>query len=222
MAKTLLDGVNEVLKRVGLIQGDSGLLTTLTDSPRQTYIDLAVQLWNEAVEQLYSTSGKSMPLELAEDSITLVTDQRDYTLATDLIALKWPLQNRDKGEYIHEWKKGYHDLITSQPQPNQWQGLATFGAISPIDGKMFLERIPIAEQNGRVFTYNYDKDISLSVAADTFPFDDVVFRAMVPPVAELWEAKKNRAAQGGVLKFNFGRASRLLTRQSMRSSWLPR
>ncbi|MGI9626721.1 MAG: hypothetical protein ACR2QM_07790 [Longimicrobiales bacterium] len=222
MAKTLLNGVNEVLKRVGLIQGDSGLLTTLSDSPRQTYIDLAVQVWNESVEQLYTTSGVSLPLEMAESSITLVTNDRDYALQTDLVALKWPLQNRDKGEYIHEWKKGYHDLIVSQPQPDQWEGLATFAAIRPSDGELFLERIPIAEQNGRVFTYNYDKDISLSVAADTFPFDDAVFRAMVPVVAELWALRKNRSGEGGVIKLNYGRASRLLTRQPMRSSWLPR
>lgn len=222
MAKTLLDGVNEVLKRVGLIQGDSGLLTTLTDSPRQTYIDLAVQLWNEAVEQLYTNSDIPLPLEMAESTITLVTGTRDYALASDLVALRWPLVNRDKGEYIHEWRKGYHDLIVSQPQPAQWEGLATFGAISPIDGKIFLERIPTAEHNAKVFTYNYDKDISLAVAAATFPFDDIVFRAMVPVVAELWAAKKNRAGEGGTVKVNYGRASRTLTRQPMRSNWLPR
>ena len=52
MAKTLLDGVNEVLKRVSLIQGDNAILTDLTDSSRQVYIDVAVQVWNESVDEI--------------------------------------------------------------------------------------------------------------------------------------------------------------------------
>lgn len=219
---TLLDGVNEVLKRVDLIQGDSGLLTTLSDSPRQTYIDLAVQVWNEAVEQLYTSSGKSMPKEMAEDSITLVTGTRSYALAADLIDLRWPLHNRVEGEYIREWEAGYHSLEKSQPQPDEWTGLAYTAAISPIDGTLYLERIPTAAENGRVYFYNYDKDVSLSLAADTFPFDDAVFRAMVPAVAELWQFQKNRDTDAALFKPNFGRAARLLTKQPMRDSWLPR
>lgn len=222
MAKTLLNGVNEVLKRTGVIQGDSGLLVSLSDSPRQVYIDLAVQVWNEAVRQIYTLSHIPLPKEMAESSITLVTDDRDYALQGDLIALRWPLHNRADGEYIHEWKRGYHDLITSQPQPDQWTGLATFAAISPINGELYLERIPQAEENGKVFFYNYDKDISLSAADDTFPFDDDVFGAMVPVVAEVWEASRDRDPNVGLLSVNFGQASRLLTKQPMRDNWLPR
>lgn len=222
MAKTLLNGVNEVLIKMKVIQGDSGLLTTLSDSPRQIYIDQAVQAWNEALEELYSRSGKPLPKELAENSITLVTSDRDYALETDLVALRWPFHNRVNGEYIHEWKKGYHDLITSQPQPAQWTGLATYAAIRPTDGQLYLERIPTAEENGKVFFYNYDKDVSVSLAADTFPFDDDVFRAMVPVVADIVEIRLNRSVETPLLNTNFGRASRLLTKQPMRDNWLPR
>lgn len=222
MAKTLLNGVNEVLKRIKVIQGDSGLLTTLTDSPRQIYIDLAVQVWNEAVEELYSRSGKSMPKEMATSSITLVTDDRDYALQTDLVALRWPFINQTDGEYIHEWKRGYHDLFSSQPQPSEYTGLATFAAIRPTDGELYLERIPKSQENGKIFTYNYDKDVSLSAFDDIFPFDDDVFRAMVPLVSEVVELGLDRDIQGALAATNFGRASRLLTKQPMRENWLPR
>lgn len=219
---TLLNGVNEVLKRNGLIQGDSGLLTTLSDSPRQVYIDLAVQLWNEVVEHLYTRSSKSMPKEMAESSITLVTGTRAYALAADLIELRWPLHNRVEGEYIFEWEAGYHNLEKGQPQPAEWTGLATFAAINPTDGTLYLERIPTATENGREYFYNYDKDLSLSLAADTFPFDDSVFRALVPVVSEFWERKEERDFDSEVARFSFGRASRLLSRQPLRTSWLPR
>lgn len=221
MAKTLLDGVNEVLKRIKVIQGDSGLLTTLSDSPRQIYVDLSVQVWNEAMEELYTRSHVSLPREMAESSITLVTDDRDYALQTDLIDLRWPLHNRVDGEYIYEWKRGYHNLISSQPQPDEYTGLATFAAIRPIDGELYLERIPQAKENGKVFFYNYDKDVSVSAAADTFPFDDDVFRAMVPTVAEIVEIGLDREIQSAIAAANFGRASRMLTKQPMRDSWSP-
>ena len=219
---TLLDGVNEVLKRIKVIQGDSGLLTTLTDSPRQRYIDVTVQVWNESMEQLYNRSGMSLPQEMAENSITLVTDDRDYALQSDLVALRWPLHNRADGQYIYEWEKGYHDLITSQLQPDEWTGLATFAAIRPTDGQLFLNRIPQAKENGKIFFYNYDKDISLSTAAAVFPFNNSVFRAMVPTVAELVEIGLDREIQAALVAANFGRASRLLTEQPMRTNWLPR
>jgi len=71
--KTLLSGVNEVLKKVHMIQGDSGLLTTLTDSGRQTYIDLAIQSWNEIIDDIYAVSDMPYPQELAESSINIPT-----------------------------------------------------------------------------------------------------------------------------------------------------
>jgi hypothetical protein len=39
-----LNAVNEVLKKKGIIAGDSALLTSLTDSARQVSIDLAIQV----------------------------------------------------------------------------------------------------------------------------------------------------------------------------------
>ena len=75
MAKTLLNGTNEVLKKLQLIQGDSGLLTTLTDSARQTFIDKTVQGWNELIDELFSIANVPLPEATAENTITLATDQ---------------------------------------------------------------------------------------------------------------------------------------------------
>ena len=71
MAKTLLNAVNEILKRVGVISGDSGALTTLTDSARQKPIDVAIQVINEAMDELYSMPGISAPQGQGESTITL-------------------------------------------------------------------------------------------------------------------------------------------------------
>ncbi|KKL14210.1 hypothetical protein LCGC14_2518020, partial [marine sediment metagenome] len=77
MPKSLLNGVNEVLKAVDIIEGDTGLLTSLTDSARQVFIDSAKQKLNEVIDQLYSILGDPKPQQLAEDTITLVTDDQD-------------------------------------------------------------------------------------------------------------------------------------------------
>jgi len=205
---TLLQGVNEVLKKVSVIQGDTGALTTLSDSARQVFIDLAVQSWNEAVDQLYSISNQPKPQELAKGSITLATDDRDYAIASDIVQLHWPLLDETNGRQIHEYPGGYMAMIREQQFPSSYTGLPYLGAIDPVDGELYLNSIPTATENGLVYQYWYDKDLSLSLATDTFPFSGAVFRAMVPVVADLWKLEREHEFNGEWSKLNFGRASR--------------
>ena len=93
---TLLDGVNAVLKRVTLVNSDNAILTDLTDSSRQSYIDTAVQVWNEAVDELYAITSQAKPNELVETTITLVDQDRDYVLPADLVQIHWPLVDESR------------------------------------------------------------------------------------------------------------------------------
>ena len=161
-------------------------------------------------------------MESTEATITLATGDRDYALAADMVQLHWPFHDRDNGYYIFEWENGYLDLIMRELQPDQWQGRAIYAAIRPTDGELYLSHIPQAEENGDVYTYLYDKDISLSAATDTFPFNDAVYRALIPVVSQLWQRDRNRDFDAGAVSTNFGRASLLLTEQQRRDSWLPR
>lgn len=219
MAKTLLDGVNESLRRLNKISGDAGALASLTDSPRQVWIDTAVQAWNEATEELFSASGMALPNEVAESTITLVTDDRDYALASDLVQLRWPLQDRTNGQYIRAYPGGYAALIAAQPVPANFTGLAQFAAIRPTDGQLYLDAIPTATENGAVYTYLYDKDVSMSSASDAMPFSDAVFRALVPAVAELMAINHKREFNGDLFRSSMGRAARLLTQQQPRTHY---
>lgn len=221
MAKTLLQGVNDLLKRVQIISGDSGDLASLTDSGRQVFIDLAVQVWNEAVEQLYSISDQPFPQELAENTITLATSDRDYALQTDLVQLHFPLIDETNGAYILEQPGGYLAIVNTQLFPANYTGLPTYAAIRPTDGQLYLDRIPTSAENGKVYKYRYDKDVSLSLAADTFPFSDAVYRALMPVAAELWRLFQENKSFQGVSKLSFGRAARFLTNTQPRDSWLP-
>ena len=219
---TLLNGVNEVLKRVRFIQGDSGLLTSLTDQARQSAVDVAVQVWNEAIEELYSMAEVPLPQEMAENTITLVTSDRDYVLQTDLIQLHWPFHDETNGRYITEFPGGYLALTKSQLVPANETGQPYFAVIRPTDGFLYLDKLPTATENGQVYKYRYDKDISLALAADTFPFSDAVFRAMVAATAQYWQRDWQRDFDEEIFRANLGRAARLLTQQQQHTNWLPR
>lgn len=222
MAKTLLNGVNEVFKRVGIISGSQGELTSLTDSARQRYIDIAVQAWNEAVEDLYTTMDQPMPQELQEDTLTLVQDDRDYALAVDLVQLHFPLLDETNNHYIFEFSGKYLDLVNSQPNPSGYTGLPHFAVIRPTDGQLYMDRIPRSEDAGRVYKYRYDKDVSLSAFDDTFPFTDATFRAMVPAVAQIWMRDERNNFDQPYFAASIGRAARTVSLQQPRESWLNR
>ena len=220
MALTLLNAVNETLKRVNLIQGDTGVLTDLTDSAKQHWIDSHVQLWNEVVDELYRLHGAAFSTEASTANVTLVTSTREYTLETDLLSIYWPLINETDGDRIWEYPGGYNQMRKDQLQPSQWTGQPLFAAINPATNKLRMDRAPTAAENGDVYVMFYKKTIQLSLAADTFPFHDEVVRALVPVVATAYKLEDRRddsSAISGVP--GFARAVQLLTQNEPRDSW---
>ena len=220
---TLLDAVNAVLDRVGLIAGDAGKLTSLTDSGRQRGIDLAVQVIGEGVDELFTTSQVDQPLGQGEGTLTLLTSIRSYPLNSDVVRLRFPMIDRTNSQYILDFAGGYNAILIYDPQ-QIYTGLPHYGAISPVTGQFYVDRIPTSQENGRVYQYEYDKEMTLANATDVLPFNVAVLRAMVPAWAQLWKreirgAKEFDQAQFGV---NLGRASRLLTMKEQRDHYSPR
>lgn len=221
MAKTLLNGVNEVLERLGIIQGDTAVLTSLTDSSRQMVINFTVDAWNEAIDALYAMSATPKPNELAENTITLATSDRDYALQTDVNQLYFPLLDETNGRYIEEYKKGYFHLVSSQSVPANYTGLPTYACIRPTDGQLYLDSIPTSNENGLVYKYRYDKELVLSAYTDTVPFKDVVFRQMVRAVAEIVNRELNKTFSEAIYNTAMATASRYLIQKQQNTSYLP-
>lgn len=221
MAKTLLNSINEIFRRTGLVAGDAGLLTTLTDAARQVSIDQAVQVVNEGIDELYTTSSVAHPNEQAESTITLVAGTLAYTLAADLIQLRWPLRDKTNSQWITEYPGGYDAMLTGDIEQDD-TGLPHYAAIRATDGKLHLDRTPTSIEAGRVYTYQYDKTLELDAAADTVPFNDAVFRAMVPAWVQLFKRERRNEFDEPLYRQSIGRASRLLTQKQMRTSYSPR
>lgn len=221
MSKTLLDGVNEILKRTSLIAGDAQPLTSLTDSSRQVSIDLAKQVINEGIDELFSVTPGARPREQKEATITLATGQRAYPLATDLVQMHWPMIDRVNNQYIEQYAGSYNEMLVDDPEQDD-TGLPYCAAINPVNGALHMDRAPTVEFNGRVYTYQYHKDVGLVAATDQMPFGDAVFRAMVPVWVQLFRRDKQRDFDNELYKLNVGRASRMLPMIPARTDYCPR
>lgn len=218
---TLLNCVNEVLKRVNVIAGDSELLTSLTDSARQHTIDIAVQVINEGIDELYSVTNKPIPNEQGESAITLVAGSRGYILASDLVQMRFPLIDKTNTQYIFQYPGDYNDMLRLDPEQDD-TGLPRWGCISPVNGRLFLDRTPTSAESGKVYTYQYDRDLSMSVATNTVPFSAATFRAMVPAWVQLYKREMKNEFDGDLYKASLGRAARFSVDIQPRSHYSPR
>ena len=194
MAKTFLQAVNDTLKRVGFIAGDSGDLASFTDSARQGAIDIVIQNWNEVVDEIYSLG--SLRGEQATGTITLVTDDREYAAPSDYLRMAGQnYQTRVmvsvENLRLFAYPGGYERMFLDQPDPSSYVGQSNYWAMNKANDQFRLDRIPTDSESGDVYSFLYDKRITLAAVADTFPFDDIVVRALVPVVAEIWRLDKN-------------------------------
>lgn len=227
MSKTLLNAVNDTLKRMGSIKGNSGELVSLADSQRQVLIDLAVSCINETVLDIYMASDRPMPNEVGTTNITLVAGDRDYTLPTDMVAIRWPLINESNGYAISEYPSGWEGLVNDQLQPSNFIGRPTYGVIRPTDGLLYLDMVPTSADNGLQYKLYYDKSQIKSLAADTMPFSDDTYLFFIPAVVEKVKMERDEQSDAKFLVSNkkyqslIARCAKLVTMSHERTSWLP-
>lgn len=217
---TLLQGVNEVLKKTDVL--DSGAeLASLTDDARQLFIDTAVQSLNEVLDELYSLARITKPNQLAEATITLVATDQDYALNSNLILLRREFHLIDEtNDHVIEilGDDGYRKLVQGDLGQDD-TGLPSMAAIRPTDGELWFDRAPTANEAGRVYKYRYDTDLELTLAADTFPFSETVFRAVVPCAAELYKLHRHLEFSQGLFNRNLARAARYLRKIPPRDTY---
>jgi hypothetical protein len=208
-----------VLGRTNLIKTGS-LLSSLSDSGRQIYIDTAIQAANELLDELYSAAGAELPKSMGESSITLVNADRDYALATDLSQLLWPLLDETNGRLLEKYEAGYHALIVEQLFPDNYTGVPDYALIRPTDGQLYLDRIPQTAEAGIIYKYRYIKDTVLSVLTDVFPCTDAAFRALVPAGAEIINRVHRQKFDQDMYAQSLGRAALLMTQQKPSDSYV--
>lgn len=218
MTKTLLQGINDLLDRVGILDAN-GELGSLTNQGKQLFIDLGVQIWNETVDEICSMVGDIRIGESGSSTITLVTGTREYDLPSDLVQIRWPLMDQTNGHWIWEFPGGYQAMRACQQIPADWLGLPYSAALNPTTGKLRMERTPTASENGLVYDLLYDKDLVMDEAADTFPFSDATYRAVLPVVAQAWERRKRNDFDKEEYRRQLARAVSFSNKENRRTHW---
>lgn len=223
MSKTLLNGVNAVLKRHRLIHGASGELASLTDSALQVAIDLTIDAWNETMIKLYRKAKRSFPSGTSTGTLTLATGDDDYDLtsiASDFVRLRWPLSDATNNQFISQYPGGWEELFHYK-QITDSDGLPKLGAIRATDGQLLLDFTPTANENGRQYTFIYDKTLIMSAAADVFPFTDDVWQMLVLPVTEAVRRDLRNAFDKQLYDEHVATAASLLTQEPRDDEYLP-
>lgn len=191
MAKTLLQAVNEVLRRAGTL--GSSDLTSLTGNAIQRQVDDAVQAINTAMVEGFRLAQEAKPCGTGEGQVTLRANTRDYDLEDDVVALRWPLIDQTNNRTIHEYPGGPEALRRDYLNPADHTGLPSFAVINLEDGRLRMDLTPTSNEDGAVYKYIYDRDLDVRNAGDLLPFDNSAFYAFVDVAAELWKRDNGRS-----------------------------
>ena len=222
MSHTLLDGVNEVLKRANVLVTGT-LFASLTDGALQHEIDVAVQVINEGIDDLYSVPGMLMPNSQNEGTISLVLGQREYTLPSDFLRMNADsiIIDRTNTNYLWQYMEGYDALLGLDPQ-QLYTGLPLWWVISPITGKLRVDRAPDSTVVGNTYYFEYEKNVTLANASDAIPFNDAAFRAMVPAWTQIYKRERSGDFDQAMYTASMARAARFAREVSPRIDYSPR
>lgn len=183
MAYTLLQYVNLVLTRGGIIQTD---LTALTSNAQQQDVDNVVSAINEFIDECTFIMGEGLHATVTDEgSITLVTNDRDYAFASDFASLADDVfVDETNNQFLIPYPGGFEKLRHDQLSPDDFTGLPLYYAIDPETGEVYLDALVTSTYNGRVYKYLYNKETNFvtSSSGATFPFNDELMRRGIPAV----------------------------------------
>lgn len=224
MALTLLQTVNLLLRKAGVIGDD---LAALTSQSIQEDVDAAVAAVNEAVDEL-SVLGV-VPSMATEGTIVLATGDRDYAVASDYVQLADDLfVCETDGTVLYPYNKdvtdkGFAELRRVQLQPDNETGSPNFYTIDPTSGQFYLDKIPTSTENGKTYRYLYQKEINFSTGSPsaTFPILDEAIRQLVPAAAQVFQRMRRNQFDAEDFQRSLARTAKIARRSPPRTHYGP-
>lgn len=166
---TLITAIGRLMENQGIIRGDTDLPTTLSDLQHGATIRLARNAVQDELNELISDN--LIPYEHASTgSIVTVANTRSYSLPSDFIRMfgRGYLVDVTNSNWIPEYPGGearlqvvYNNYKTQQSDPIYWYFDLT------TTKKIAFWPIP---QSAKTYTFDYEKDVSVTAAGDTLPF----------------------------------------------------
>jgi len=219
--------VNETLKRASVIQGSSGVLTSFTDTARQTEVDMMLSSWNDVIDDLYSVPGIERG-QTAEGSITLSTSGtdsgREYSVPSDFVDVIGNLVNEENSYLLKPFPGGFEAMRIARADPDDFQGQPSWFVIEPVNGNIRIDTTPTADEEGDIYEFTYQKAINLTATTDLFPFDDEVVRTLQDAVWQTWVLRRKSRADflESVFQRSVSRAAAMLSGGPVKKGYGPR
>lgn len=170
---TLIQAITRVMRANGIIRGDTDAPTTLSDLQHGATINLSVLAIQDELNEL--TAETLIAYERsASGTITASASVRSYSLASDFVrffGLASIFDSTTKNR-LYEYPGGeqalqhtFLDYKTAETEPVAWYfDLTTTKKIA---------LWPVPSQN-KTYTYDYEKDVSVTNAGDTLPFHNEI------------------------------------------------
>lgn len=164
----LITAIGRLMENNGIIRGDTDLPTTLTDLQHGATIRLARNAIQDELNELIS--DRVIPYEHAgTGSIVTVANTRSYSLPTDFIRMFGRGYLFDSNRTMIAEAPGgeaklqvlYGDYKTAAGEPIAWYFDLT------TTKKIAFWPVP---QSAKTWTFDYEKDVSVTLSSDTLPF----------------------------------------------------
>lgn len=167
-----ITGLNRLLRTNGIISGDDDDITTFADTQHAADIELAQIAIQDELASL--VAERLIPYEKTSATITLLTNTRTYTLASDFIRFYGTnpsFYDSTDNVRIYEYLGGEDSLKendytykTTQGSPDSWYWDNT------TTKNVAFYYVPSSDYNNRSLSYDYEKSVSVTTSTDTLPF----------------------------------------------------
>lgn len=169
---TFLGAVNRILRIAGIIRGDVDAIQSFSDLQHGATIQLAVIAVQDTMTDLMAFYD--FPQERASSSITLATGTRTYALAADFVQFWQDNQffyDTTDQNHIFEYPGGERQLAQSIFRYQSDTGSPTYWYyVEGATKQVGFYQTPDSTYNGRVLTYDYEKDVIPVNSSDPMPF----------------------------------------------------
>jgi hypothetical protein len=166
---TFLEAVNRVLRESGILRGDDDTIASFSDTQHNAALNLAIVAIQNELAGL--VSDRLIPYEKTSGTIATVSGTRAYAVESNFVRFYGQSPfffDSANNRHIYEWPGGLDNLrhtiytyATEAGYPNwwYWEDATT--------KKVAFYQVP---NEALTLTYDYEKDVSVTNAADTLPF----------------------------------------------------
>jgi len=174
---TFLDAVNQVLRNNVVLSGDDDDLTSFATTQHRATALIAIQAVKSTLTDV--VADRLIPSEWVDATITMITDQRIYSLPADFVRmdgedpffLELDGSGNSANRTISEYPGGEHRLKRHVLQYREQSG-TPFNFYFPNDSskKVAFYPVPTASDNNVEYRYQYEKSVYVTAEEDVLPF----------------------------------------------------